>query len=74
MSSRRRIVLELTPGEAAALGRLVDEGREGLLTDKAAAAGYLGGPANIAAARRAIEKVYAAVATAQRMTNPKGKQ
>lgn len=60
-------VLVLTRGEVLGLEALVREGEEGLLADSKAARGYIGGPSQIAAARRAAEVVHEAARAAHAM-------
>lgn len=54
------VVLILTAAEARALEMLADDGAEGILEDPSAAAGYIGGPSSIAAAKRALRALRAA--------------
>lgn len=56
------VVLVLSPAEARALATLAEDGAEGILTDPSAAAGYIGGPASMAAARRALRALQSAAA------------
>ena len=56
------VVLMLTKAEARALSTCAGEGAEGLLHDRAAASAYIGGPAALAAARRALDALGEAAA------------
>lgn len=55
VTPRGDLVLCLSPAEARGLRAVADEGAEGLLNDAAAASGYIGGPSQVAAAKRALE-------------------
>ena len=58
------VVLILTKAEARGLNACAGEGAEGLLNDRQAATGYIGSPAAIAAARRALDALAQATARA----------
>lgn len=60
------LVLMLTPAEAAGLATLANEGAAGLLDDAAAARGYLGQPANVEAAKRALQALGGGAAACKR--------
>lgn len=62
------VVLILTKAEARGLSVCAGEGAEGLLHDASAARGYLGGPAAVAAARRALDVLGQAAAVASKST------
>ena len=55
------VVLVLSGAEARGLAALAEEGGEGLLDDAPAARAYIGGPARVEAARRALLALSSAV-------------